>query len=169
MTGCWRIPRANRSLESGKFGTRFDSGSRGSSSTKGGVNPRAGELRRRFVPSTGEIAEDMLRPVLPHLTRDTGLLFATRFIRLFAYGSLSVVLVFYLVGLGLSEQQAGLLLTADACWRYGHFPGDHDSSGPSGASAHAHRRRATHDRRRDWCSRRRQICGCFCLPGQLAF
>ena len=49
---------------------------------------------------------------LTHLTRDTQLLFATRFTRLFAYGSLSVVLVFYLVGLGLSEQQAGLLLTA---------------------------------------------------------
>jgi MFS family permease len=49
---------------------------------------------------------------LTHLTRDTQLLFATRFIRLYAYGSLSVVLVFYLVGLGLSEQQAGLLLTA---------------------------------------------------------
>ena len=41
----------------------------------------------------------------PHLTRDTWLLFATRFIRLFAYGSLSVVLVFYLIGVGLSEQQ----------------------------------------------------------------
>jgi MFS family permease len=30
---------------------------------------------------------------------------------LFAYGSLSVVLVFYLIGLGLSESQTGLLLT----------------------------------------------------------
>ncbi len=39
------------------------------------------------------------------------LLFATRFIRLFAYGALSVVLVFYLVGLGLSESQTGFLLT----------------------------------------------------------
>ena len=48
---------------------------------------------------------------LPHLSRDTRLLFATRFIRLFAYGSLSVVLVFYLIGLGLSEQQVGVLLT----------------------------------------------------------
>lgn len=46
------------------------------------------------------------------LTRDAWLLFATRFIRLFAYGSLSVVLVFYLIGLGLSESQTGLLLTA---------------------------------------------------------
>jgi len=45
------------------------------------------------------------------LTRDARVLFATRFIRLFAYGSLSVILVFYLVAIGLSEQQAGLLLT----------------------------------------------------------
>ena len=45
------------------------------------------------------------------LGRDGRLLFATRFIRLFAYGSLSVVLVFYLVGIGLSEPQTGMLLT----------------------------------------------------------
>jgi MFS family permease len=45
------------------------------------------------------------------LTRDGVLLFATRSIRLFAYGSLSVVLVFYLTGLGLTESQTGLLLT----------------------------------------------------------
>jgi len=38
-------------------------------------------------------------------------LFLTRFIRLFAYGSLSVILVFYLVSLGLSESQTGLLLS----------------------------------------------------------
>src|SRR5438876_8513034 len=48
---------------------------------------------------------------LQHLTGDARLLFATRFIRLFAYGSLSVVLVFYLIGLGLSEPQTGMLLT----------------------------------------------------------
>src|SRR3979411_1167250 len=48
---------------------------------------------------------------LQRLTSDGWLLFATRFIRLFAYGSLSVVLVFYLIGLGLSETQTGLLLT----------------------------------------------------------
>jgi MFS family permease len=45
------------------------------------------------------------------LTRDGWLLFATRFIRLFAYGSLSVVLVFYLTGLGLTESRIGLLLS----------------------------------------------------------
>jgi MFS family permease len=48
---------------------------------------------------------------LQHLNRDAWLLFATRFTRLFAYGSLSVVLVFYLIGLGLSESQTGMLLT----------------------------------------------------------
>ena len=48
---------------------------------------------------------------LRHLTGDAWLLFATRFVRLFAYGALSVVLVFYLVGLGLSESDTGLLLT----------------------------------------------------------
>src|SRR5436190_1116679 len=46
------------------------------------------------------------------MTADGRLLFATRFVRLFAYGALSVVLVLYLVGLGLSESEAGLLLTA---------------------------------------------------------
>jgi len=44
-------------------------------------------------------------------SRDAWLLFATRFIRLFAYGSLSVVLVFYLIGIGLSDAQTGTLLT----------------------------------------------------------
>ena len=45
------------------------------------------------------------------LPPDARLLFVTRFIRLFAYGMLAVVLVFYLTGLGLSESQTGLLLT----------------------------------------------------------
>ena len=45
------------------------------------------------------------------LTADAWLLFVTRFTRLFAYGSLSVILVFYLVSLGLSESQTGLVLT----------------------------------------------------------
>jgi MFS family permease len=48
---------------------------------------------------------------LQRLTGDAWLLFATRFIRLFAYGSLSVVLVFYLVGVGLSPPHIGMLLT----------------------------------------------------------
>jgi MFS family permease len=45
------------------------------------------------------------------LTRDGWLLFLTRFTRLFAYGSLSLILVFYLTGLGLSETQTGTLFT----------------------------------------------------------
>src|SRR6516164_7847194 len=45
------------------------------------------------------------------LSSDGWLLFATRFIRLIAYGSLSVILVFYLVSLGLTESQTGLLLS----------------------------------------------------------
>jgi MFS family permease len=48
---------------------------------------------------------------LQALTGDGWILFATRFIRLFAYGSLSVVLVFYLTAIGLNEPQTGLLLT----------------------------------------------------------
>lgn len=50
--------------------------------------------------------------VLRSLTRDGQLLFVTRFARLFAYGALSVVLVLYLIGLGLSAANVGLLLTA---------------------------------------------------------
>src|SRR3954452_25165418 len=42
------------------------------------------------------------------LTQDGRLLFLTRFVRLFSYGMLAVVLVFYLTGLGLSEPQTGL-------------------------------------------------------------
>ncbi len=49
--------------------------------------------------------------MLQALTRDGRLLFLTRVTRLFAYGSLAVVLVFYLTSLGLSASQSGLLLT----------------------------------------------------------
>jgi MFS family permease len=54
---------------------------------------------------------NLIPDALKTLTSDGWLLFLTRFIRLFAYGSLSVILVFYLVGLGLTETQTGLLLT----------------------------------------------------------
>src|SRR4029077_10179537 len=54
---------------------------------------------------------NLIPGALKTLTSDGWLLFLTRFIRLFAYGSLSVILVFYLVGLGLTETQTGLLLT----------------------------------------------------------
>jgi len=45
------------------------------------------------------------------LTPDGRLLFGTRMVRLFAYGSLSVVLALYLAQLGLNENQIGILLT----------------------------------------------------------
>ena len=48
---------------------------------------------------------------LKSLTREGWILFLTRFVRLFAYGLLSVILVFYLVGLGFRPSQIGLLLT----------------------------------------------------------
>src|ERR1700694_1864301 len=57
------------------------------------------------------LTTDSMPSVLRTLTRNGWLLFLTRFVRLSAYGSLAVVLVFYLIGLGLSESQTGLLLT----------------------------------------------------------
>jgi MFS family permease len=58
------------------------------------------------------MSTNQLIPIsLRTLTRDGWLLFVTRFVRLFAYGSLSVILVFYLIGLGLTEVQSGLVLT----------------------------------------------------------
>lgn len=45
------------------------------------------------------------------ITSDVRLLFATRILRLFAYGSLSVILALYLAAAGLTESQIGLLLT----------------------------------------------------------
>lgn len=53
----------------------------------------------------------MIPTALKTMTRDGWLLFITRFARLFAYGSVSVILVFYLIGLGLTEVQSGLVLT----------------------------------------------------------
>jgi MFS family permease len=45
------------------------------------------------------------------LSADGHLLFATRVVRMFAYGFLAVVLMLYLVQVGLSETRIGLLLT----------------------------------------------------------
>jgi MFS family permease len=53
----------------------------------------------------------LVHEALASLTPDGRLLFLTRFIRLFAYGSLAVILVFYLTGLGLNAAQVGMLLT----------------------------------------------------------
>jgi MFS family permease len=48
--------------------------------------------------------------ILAPVATDRGLLFAARCVRMFAYGSLSVVLVLYLTELGLRPAQIGLLL-----------------------------------------------------------
>ena len=53
----------------------------------------------------------MIPTALGALPRDGRLLLLTRFIRLFAYGALSVVLVLYLTALNLDASQVGLLLT----------------------------------------------------------
>jgi MFS family permease len=66
------------------------------------------------VPSGPDDTINLVSPVpnaLAHLNADGWWLIATRAVRLFAYGALSVVLVLYLVGLGLSESDTGLLLT----------------------------------------------------------
>src|SRR5947208_2930260 len=65
---------------------------------------------RWFIVSRRRSA-DATPTALRVLTRDGWLLFLTRSARLFAYGALSVVLVFYLTDLGLSTPQTGMLLT----------------------------------------------------------
>jgi MFS family permease len=45
------------------------------------------------------------------IRRDIALLFATRFVRMFAYGLVSIVLVFYLTHLGFDAKAVGLLLS----------------------------------------------------------
>src|SRR5260370_9093174 len=69
--------------------------------------PKPGQPRESEIISVSPVK----RSNLEDLTRDARLLFLTRFVRLFAYGSLSVVLVFYLTALGLSAAQTGMLLT----------------------------------------------------------
>lgn len=65
------------------------------------------------MPGAGYKQQKDPRNILPTLplSTDGRLLFATRSLRLFAYGFLSVVLALYLAGLGLDELQIGLLLT----------------------------------------------------------
>jgi len=48
---------------------------------------------------------------LSALPRDGRILFVTRAVRLLAYGAMSVILVLYLTGLGVSPSRTGLLLT----------------------------------------------------------
>src|SRR5574337_1425234 len=74
----------------------------------------AGPLEHTEPRKAGALttAADRLRAVGPGaLAPDSWLLFATRTLRLFAYGFLSVVLVLYLVQVGLTGIQIGALLT----------------------------------------------------------
>src|SRR2546429_4784434 len=66
---------------------------------------------RWFIVSRFRGRADLMPTALRVLTRDGWLLFLTRCTRLFAYGALSVVLVFYRTSLGLSTSQTGVLLT----------------------------------------------------------
>ena len=66
---------------------------------------------RRRLGSSRNVLDKFHPGFAPRVAAGRIVLFLTRFLRLFAYGALSVVLVFYLVSLGLSEVQVGLLLT----------------------------------------------------------
>ena len=70
------------------------------------VLPQMQEAKSRRL--TGLLSQ---ATALGALTSDGWLLFVTRVTRLFAYGALSVVLVFYLAGVGLTPSQIGMLLT----------------------------------------------------------
>src|SRR5438045_7607693 len=72
---------------------------------------RLGRRGRRLPLTSSMSIRDLIPASLRTLPRDGVLLFVSRFTRLFAYGALSVILVFYLVSLGLSEAQVGVLLT----------------------------------------------------------
>ena len=56
------------------------------------------------------------------LTTDVCLLFATRALRLLAYGLLSVVLLLYLAARGWSDQRTGWLLSMTLLGDTGHYP-----------------------------------------------
>src|SRR5262249_42401645 len=84
----------------------------GSTSPWGPANLAIERFYRSDAPYAGAAdARGTLGRMLAKLTRDGLLLFLARFIRLFSYGALSVVLVFYLTGLGLHESETGILLT----------------------------------------------------------
>jgi MFS family permease len=76
----------------------------------GNIAPRA-DVGLRYWLQGKYTGRPLIPDALKALNRDAWLLFLTRCTRLFAYGLVSVVLVFYLVGIGLSESQTGLLLT----------------------------------------------------------
>ena len=64
-----------------------------------------------FLRVAGLPFTSMSSSPLGSLSRDGRLLFVTRFVRLFGYGLLAVVLVLYLASVGLNNRQIGVLLT----------------------------------------------------------
>ncbi len=102
---------------------------------------------RRLPLASSMPIRDLITASLRTLPRDGAILFVSRFTRLFAYGALSVILVFYLVSAGLSESPGGSASNADARWRHGDFSSVHDSSRPNWTAAHADRRSGSHGRR----------------------
>lgn len=77
------------------------------------IGPKPTDATAPPPPNRPENYHEGAEPVnlIGTLTKDGGLLFATRCSRMFAYGLLSVVLVLYLVEVGLKEWEVGLLLT----------------------------------------------------------
>src|SRR4051812_45252534 len=60
------------------------------------------------APSSHAVEDFKMHPSLHR--RDGAVLFATRIVRLIAYGCISVILALYLSELGMSEKQIGVLL-----------------------------------------------------------
>src|SRR5512136_643346 len=75
----------------------------------GDITP--GQRRSGEGVAMRESTASKLSQMLKTLTPDGSFLFITRVARMFGYGFLSVVLVLYLVQVGLSETEIGLLLT----------------------------------------------------------
>jgi hypothetical protein len=94
------------------------------------------------------MATNLIPIAFKALTGDGWFLFVTRFARLFAYGSLSVILVFYLVGLGLTEAESGLVLTLTLAGDVGGLACADNPSGPDWAPAHVDRGGHSYGRRR---------------------
>ena len=85
--------------------------------------------------------------VLRGLTRDSALLFLTRFTRLFSYGALSVVLVFYLTSLGPERIANRAASDPDPARRYRGLAPAHHPGRPHRPPADAHRGGVAHGRR----------------------
>src|SRR5205823_7826734 len=75
------------------------------------ISPTQRNLPRRFLSRVPHPGPGRRFAMTFTSARDGWLLFGTRFVRMFAYGFLSVALVLYLKAVGLAEGRIGLLLT----------------------------------------------------------